>query len=114
VDVLLAQAVLGAVLDEALGGVDHEDALAGGGVLLVEHDDAGGDAGAVEEVGRQADDALEDAALTRLRRITASALPRNSTPCGRMQAAFARALQRTQDVQQVGVVALLGRRHAVG
>ena len=33
------------------------------GVLLVEHDDAGGDAGAVEEVGRQADDALDVAAL---------------------------------------------------
>ncbi len=65
VDVLVAQAVLVAVLDEALGGVDHEDALAGGGVLLVEHDDAGGDAGAVEEVGRQADDALDVAARGR-------------------------------------------------
>ena len=58
-----AQAVLVAVLDEALGGVDHEDALAGVGVFLVEHDDAGGNAGAVEEVGRQADDALDVAAL---------------------------------------------------
>ncbi len=58
VDVLLAEAVLGAVLAEALGGIDHEDAFAGGGVFLVEHDDAGGDAGAVEQVGRQADDAL--------------------------------------------------------
>src|SRR5213593_3030593 len=38
---------------------DHEDALAAGGVLLVEHHDAGGNAGAVEEVGGQADDALE-------------------------------------------------------
>ena len=58
-DVLGAEAVLVAVLDEAFGGVDHEDALAGGGVLLVEHDDAGGDAGAVEEIGGQADDALD-------------------------------------------------------
>ena len=66
VDVLLAQAVLVAVLDEALGGVDHEDALAGGGVLLVEHHDAGGDAGAVEEVGGQADDALEVAGADEL------------------------------------------------
>ena len=31
------------------------------GVVLVEHDDAGGDAGAVKEVGRQADDALDGA-----------------------------------------------------
>ena len=59
VDVLLAQAILVAVLDEALGGVDHEHAFAGGGILLIEHQDAGGDASAVEEVGRQADDALQ-------------------------------------------------------
>ncbi len=37
-----------------------------GGVLLVEHDDAGGDAGAVEEVGGQADDALEIAGADEL------------------------------------------------
>ncbi len=63
VDVLGAETVLVAVLHEALRGVDHEDALAGMGVLLVEHDDAGRDAGAVEEVRRQADDALDVAAL---------------------------------------------------
>ena len=65
-DVLAAESVLRAVLHEALGGVDHEDAGAADGVLLVEHDDAGGDAGAVEEVGRQADDALDVAALQEL------------------------------------------------
>ena len=63
VDVLLAEAVLVAVLDEALGGIDHEDAFAGVRAFLVEHDDAGGNAGAVKEVRRQADDALDDAAL---------------------------------------------------
>ena len=66
VDVLLAQAVFVAVLDEALGGVDHEDALAGGGIFLVEHQDAGGNTGAVKEVGRQADDALEVAGADEL------------------------------------------------
>ena len=87
VDVLGAQAVLVAVLDEALGGVDHEDALAGRGVFLVQHDDAGGDAGAVEQVGRQADDALDVARAGRSRlRMSASAPPRNSTPWGRMTA----------------------------
>ena len=59
------------------------------GVLLVEHDDAGRDAGAVEEVRRQADDALDVAALAAAAvRMVASALPRNSTPCGRMTAAL--------------------------
>ena len=46
--------------------------------------------------------------------MSASALPRKSTPCGRMHGAFAGALQRADDVQQVGVVALLGGRHAEG
>ena len=59
-DVLLAEAVLVTVLDEALGGVDHEDALAGVSVLLVENDDAGRNASAVEQVRGQADDAFED------------------------------------------------------
>ena len=65
-DVLRAQAVLVAVFDEAFGGVDHEDALARGGVFLVQHDDAGRDAGAVKEIRRQADDALDVAALHQL------------------------------------------------
>ena len=48
VDVLLTQPVLGTVLSEPPGGVDHEHALACSGVFLVKHDDAGGDARAVE------------------------------------------------------------------
>jgi len=51
VDVHGAEAVFVAVLEVAGAGVDHEDAFAGVGVFLVDDDDAGGDAGAVEEVG---------------------------------------------------------------
>ena len=58
VNVLVAQAILVAVLDKTLRRIDHENALAGAGVFLVEDDDAGRDAGAVEEVRRQADDPL--------------------------------------------------------
>jgi hypothetical protein len=36
-DVLLAEAVFRAVLHEALGGVDHQDAFADGCIRLVEH-----------------------------------------------------------------------------
>jgi hypothetical protein len=50
------------------------------GVLLVEHHDAGRDAGAIEQVRRQADDALDVAALDEALRMVASALPRKSTP----------------------------------
>ena len=48
VDVHLPKTVLVAVLHEALGRVDHEQALAGGGSLLVDDHNAGSDAGAVE------------------------------------------------------------------
>ena len=59
VNVLSAQAVLGAVLHEATARVDHEDALASVRVLLVDDHDAGRDTGAIKEVGGEADDALE-------------------------------------------------------
>src|SRR2546426_2615380 len=59
VDILLAQSVLRTVLHEALAGIDQKDALARLGALLVDGDDAGGDASAVKEVGGQADDALD-------------------------------------------------------
>ena len=114
VDVLLAQAVLVAVLDEPLGGVDHEHALAGGGVLLVEHHDAGGDAGAVEEVGGQADDALEIAGANELLADRGLGIAAEENAMGQDAGGFARALHRADDVQQVGVVALLGGRLAPG
>src|SRR5262249_29392507 len=59
VDVLSAEAILGAILHKALAGVDHEDSLAGMGLLLIDDDDAGGDTSAVKEVRRQADDPLD-------------------------------------------------------
>ena len=114
VDVLLAQAVLRAVLHEALGGIDHEDALAGGGVFLVEHDDAGGDAGAVKEIGGQADDGLEVAGADELLADDGLGIAAEEDAVRENAGGFARALHGADDVQQVGVVALLLRRHAPG
>ncbi len=63
VDVAFAQAVFGAVFHEVLAGVDHEDAGADSHALgserLVDDDDAGRDAGAIKQVGRQANDGLD-------------------------------------------------------
>ena len=114
VDVLFAQAVFVAVLDEALGGVDHEDALAGGGVFLVEHQDAGGDAGAVKEVGREADDPLEVAGADELLADDGLGIAPEEYAVGKDAGRFARALHRADDVEQVGVIALLLRRLAPG
>src|ERR1019366_7395184 len=59
VNVLCAEPILGAVLHESLACVDHEDALAGVGVLLVNNDNTGGNTGAVKEIGGQSYDSLD-------------------------------------------------------
>ena len=46
-------------LTKPLEASTHEDALARVGVLFVQHDDAGGDARAVEQVGGQANNPLD-------------------------------------------------------
>ena len=113
VDVLLAEAVLGAVFPKALAGINHEDAFAGLGMLLVDDDDAGRNPGAVEEVRRQADDALDEAALDDVlanRRLGISpeedAVREDAGP-------LAGGLERADDVEEVGEVALLVGRDAV-
>ena len=111
-NVLGAQAVLGAVLHETRAGVDHEDALAGVSVLLIDDDDAGGDSSAVKEVGGQADDAL-DVSLAHERAANVRfGVTAEQDAVGQDARAFACALERTDDVQQVCIVALLSRRYA--
>ena len=83
------------------------------GVLLVEHDDAGGNAGAVEEVGRQADDALDVAAPDDLAADGRLGAAPEEHAVRENDRAFARALQGGEDVQQEGVVAVLRGRDAV-
>ena len=114
VDVLLAQAVLVAVLDEGLGGIDHEHAPARRGVLLVEHQNAGRNAGAIKEVGRQTDDAFEDARAQQLLADHRFGIAAKQHAVRQDAGRFASALHGAEDVQQVGVVALLGGRLAPG
>lgn len=113
-DVLLAQAVLRAVFHVATAGVEHEDAFACGSAGLVDDDDAGGYAGAEKEVGRQADDALDVAALDQLAANLGLGVAAKEHAVRQDAGARAGAFERADDVQQVGVVALLGRRHAEG
>src|SRR5207249_11336898 len=62
-DIPFAEAILVAVLYEALGSVDHENAPTASGVLFVEDDDAGRDSCAVEQVCRKPNDAFDIAAF---------------------------------------------------
>src|SRR5207253_11028541 len=63
VDVPSAKPVLVAVLDVAPARVDHQDPTTRSGALLVEHDHAGRNAGAVEKVDREPDDRLDQTAF---------------------------------------------------
>ena len=113
VNVLFAETVLGAVLDEPFGGVDEEDAFAGGGVLFVQHDDAGGNAGPVEEVGWKADDRFDHAAGEQVLADDGLRVAAKEDPMRENARAFAGGLERAHDVQQIGVVALFGGWDAV-
>jgi hypothetical protein len=114
VDVLRAQAILVAVLDEAAARIDHEHTVAGGGVLLVDHHDAGGDAGAVEQVGRQPDDSADQPALHQVGTDRGLRVAAEEHAVRQDHRAVAGALQRGDDVEQKGEIAVLGGRHAVG
>ena len=114
VDVLLAQAVLVAVLQKTLAGINHEDATAGAGVVLVQHQDAGGNTGAVEQVGGQADDAGQHTAGHQLPADSGLGIATEQHAVRQNAGALAAGFQAAQDVQQVGVIALLGRWHAPG
>lgn len=114
VDVLGTQAILGTILHEATTRVDHEDALAGMGVFLVDHDDAGGNAGAVEQVCGQADQLGDIALADQIAADVGLGVTPEQHAVRQDARAFARALQRADDVQQIGVVALLGRWRAEG
>ena len=111
-DVLRTQAVLGAFLHEALAGIDHEDALTARGALLVDDDDAGGNAGAVEDVGRQADDALDVALANEIAPNLALRIAPEQNAVRQNALALACALERADNLQQIGIVPLLGRRHS--
>ena len=112
-DVLFAQTVLRAVFAKAFGGIDHEDVLARLRVFLVEHNDTGGNTGAVEQIRRQTDDGLDVAALDEISADHAFGIAAEQHTVRKNAGAFAGAFQRAQDVQQIGIVALFGGRRAV-
>lgn len=83
-DVLVGEVVLGLAPDQLVGAVDEENlALTLGRLRAVDDQNAGGDAGAVEEVGPQADDGLDQVVLEEALPDRPSAPPRKRTPCGR-------------------------------
>src|SRR6266567_2542452 len=113
VDVLVAQSVLVAILHKALAGIDHEDTGAARGVFLIEDDDTGRDAGAIKQVGRQADDALDIPLADDLRADLGLGIPAKEDAVRQDHRAFPRAFERADNVQQKSVVAIFPGWHAV-
>ena len=113
-DIHIAQPVLGAVLHEAAAGVDHENALTRLGILLIDNHDASGDTSAVEEVGGQADYALDVALTHQVAANVRLGVAPEQHAVWQDAGTFTRALERPDDMEQVGVVALLGGRRAEG
>ena len=61
---LVRQLILAFAFHEVFGGVDEEHVV--GLLAFLEHEDADGDAGGVEEVGGQADDGIDVTVLEQL------------------------------------------------
>jgi len=74
---------------------------------------AGGDTGAIEEIARQADDSLDQAALDEVPPNVRIFVAAEENPVGKNDRGLARTLQRPDDVKQERVVAVLWRGNAV-
>ena len=110
--VLCSQTVLVPVLHKVLAGIDHKDTLAAGGMLFVYDDDTRRDARTVEEVGRQPNDAFDISVTNKIAADLGFCTSTEKYTVRKNTRPFTRMFQRTDDVEQVGIVPLFGRRHS--
>ncbi len=112
-DVALPKPVLRAVLPEAPVGVDHEDAVPRGGVLLVEHDDASRDPGAVARIGGESGHPLDQAAPDQVAADGLLSVALAEHPVREDDRASAGALERGDEMEEECVVTVRCRGNAV-
>ena len=79
------------------------------GVFLVEDQDAGGDAGAVEQVGRQADDTLDESTEDEVLADVRFPVAPEQYAVRQYDRALAPAIERRNEVKEECVVAVPGR-----
>jgi hypothetical protein len=109
-EVHAAQPVLVAIFREARAGINHENTLAGVGVFFVNDNEAGRDAGAVKQISGQADDALDVALAYQVAANVSLGIATEQHAVRQNARALAVTLERAHEVQQISVIALLGRR----
>ena len=112
-DVLGAEAVLVAIFEKALGGIDHEDAFSGCGIFLVENDDAGGNARAIKEIRRQPDNAFDKTTADYFPSDSSFGIATEKHAMGQNDRSFPCALQGCKDMQEESVIPVLVRRDTV-
>ena len=99
VDVPLTKAVLVAVLNEVMAGINHKDTLALGGISLIDDDNAGRDTGAIKQVGGQADDALDIALVNNSFADSRLRIATEQNTMGKNDRSLAGAFQRLQNME---------------
>ena len=114
VDILGTEAVLGTILHETRTGIDHKNALAVLSFLLVDNNNTCRDAGAVEKVGWQAYDSLNVALAHERTADIGLGIATEQHTVRQDACTFARALERTNNMQQISIISLLGRRNSKG
>ena len=83
-------------------------------MLFVNNDDAGGYAGAIKQVGRQADDAQDVAFFNQIGAYHRLGIAPKQHAVGQDARTLALAFKRAYDVQQIRIVTLLGGWLAIG
>ena len=99
IDVPLTKAVLAAVLNEAMAGINHKDTLALGGISLIDDDNAGRDTGAIKQVGGQADNALNIALINNGFTDGCLCIATEQNTVGKNDRSLAGAFQRLQNME---------------
>ena len=82
-------------------------------VFFIDNYDTGRDAGAVEEVSWQADDAFDETVFDEILADCSFGVTSEEDTVGKDDSSLPPAFKRPNDVEQESVVAVLGRRDAV-
>ena len=110
IDIPLTQAVLIAILHEVMAGIDHKDTSTLIRIFLVNDNDASRDTGAIEQIGRQTNDALDIACFDQILTNSSLCIATEQNTVGQNNRSLTGALQRFQNMHQPGIVTVLFRR----
>lgn len=110
-DILLTQAILWTFLFESSTGVNEENAFTRIRVFLVDEHQAGGNAGAIEQVRRKADDTLDVFRAQHGKPDGLFSVAAEQDSMRHDDASLTRGIQGFQHMQEPGIITILFRRN---